>query len=126
MAATLRQIIAHTASKEYLLNFSTIDPHGLSKICHTLLISFEEMQEQEGADKSLPINDAVMIEGMIDCMRRIRLELAIDEIAVFVRSSEQFARASKAIEQADCLQKPLEMRLVDGIAIGDVERCPIQ
>jgi hypothetical protein len=81
MAATLRQIIAHTASKEYLLNFSNIDPHGLSKICHTLLISFEEMQECEGADKPLPINDAVMIEGMIDCMRRIRIELAADRIA---------------------------------------------
>jgi hypothetical protein len=81
MAATLRQIIAHTASKEYLLNFSSIDPHGLSKICHTLLISFEEMQEQEGADKPLSINEAVMIEGLIDCMRRIRLELAIDRIA---------------------------------------------
>lgn len=81
MANTLRQIIAHTASKEYLLNFSSIDPHGLSKICHTLLISFEEMQEQEGADKPLPINEAVMIEGVIDCMRRIRLELAIDRIA---------------------------------------------
>ena len=81
MANTLRQIIAHTASKEYLLNFSSIDPHGLSKICHTLLISFEEMQEREGTAKSLTINEDVMIEGLIDCMRSIRIELAADRIA---------------------------------------------
>jgi hypothetical protein len=81
MANTLRQIIAHTASKEYLLNFSSIDPHGLSKICHTLLISFEEMQEREGTAQCLTINEDVMIEGLIDCMRRIRIELATDRIA---------------------------------------------
>jgi hypothetical protein len=56
-----------------LLNFSSIDPHGLSKICHTLLISFEEMQEREGTAKCLTINEDVMIEGLIDCMRRIGL-----------------------------------------------------
>ena len=39
------------------------------------------MQEQEGAEKPLPINEDVMIEGLIDCMRRIRIELAADRIA---------------------------------------------
>lgn len=28
--------------------------------------------------------------------------------------------------QANCLQKPLKVRLVDGISIGDVEACPIE
>jgi hypothetical protein len=117
MAATLRQIIAHTASKEYLLNFSNIDPHGLSKICHTLLISFEEMQECEGAGKPFLINEDVMIEGLIDCMRRIRIELAADRIAevstIVEHEYRETGTPAPVVGQTDSIYKFRQRRAVN-------------
>ncbi|MFN7226427.1 MAG: hypothetical protein ACK5UY_04155 [Holosporales bacterium] len=117
MANTLRQIIAHTASKEYLLNFSNIDPHGLSKICHTLLISFEEMQECEGAGKPFLINEDVMIEGLIDCMRRIRIELAADRIAevstIVEHEYRETGTPAPVVGQTDSIYKFRQRRAVN-------------
>jgi hypothetical protein len=51
----------------------------LAKISQTLLISFEEREAR--LQKSLQLNQEIVLECLTDCMRRIRLEIAKERIA---------------------------------------------
>lgn len=77
---TIHDVINKSAQQDNMLSFVGIDPHGLTKISQTLLISFEE--REACLQKPLQLNQEIILECLTDCMRRIRLEIAKERIVV--------------------------------------------
>jgi hypothetical protein len=88
---TVRHILT-AAPTDYMLNLGCLDAGGLRRLGQMLYLSLEELQDQQGKDKPLLIKDYVMLDALTDSIRRLRIELTKDQIAVATDALEDVYR----------------------------------